>query len=92
MGKSQLFGDMPISSRWEASNGVAEEDYVPFPWQLFVQQAANGEVTVEEVPDAAVPEEPKAEEPKPAEEPAEDPNEEFTLKKGTKRKSDAVEK
>lgn len=93
MGKSQLFGDMPISSRWEGSNGVAaeEQDYVPFPWQRFVQQAANGEVTMEEVPDAAAPPEPKAAAPEPAAEPAEDPNEEFTLKKGTKRKSDAVE-
>ncbi|KAH8175034.1 3'-5' exonuclease domain-containing protein [Sarocladium implicatum] len=92
MGKSQLFGDMPISSRWEAANVVAEEeDYVPFPWQRFVQQTGNGEVAVEEVPEAAA-EEPKVEESKLVETPVEDPNAEFTLKRGTKRKSDIVER
>ena len=46
---------------------------------------------MEEVPDAAT-EEPKVEAPKPVAAPVEDPNEEFTLKKGTKRKSDVMEK
>ncbi|KAK0384589.1 hypothetical protein NLU13_8675 [Sarocladium strictum] len=91
MGRSQLFGNMPISSRWEGSKQTAEEeqDYVPFPWQRFVQQAANGDVTMDEVPESA-PEAPK-EAPKQAVEEEEDANAEFTLKKGTKRKSDVVE-
>jgi exosome complex exonuclease RRP6 len=89
MGKSQLFGDMPISSKWEGSRQAEEETYVPFPWQKFVQDA-NADVTMEEETETAAPV-PVPEAPKPAVEEV-DPNEEFTLRKGTKRKSDVLEK
>ncbi|KAM5351832.1 hypothetical protein ACJ41O_004555 [Fusarium nematophilum] len=95
--RSQLFGDMPISTQWDVSTRVsdAQEDVVPFPWQRFVQQSSvesdirRDEATEEETADAeqsvgveaatgnAVPEEVA--------------DEEFTLKRGQKRKSGAVE-
>lgn len=88
MGRSQLFGDMPISSKWEGSRQAEEETYVPFPWQKFVQDA-NADVTMEEETETAAPA-PAPVAPKPAAE--EDPDEEFTLRKGTKRKSDVLER
>ena len=38
--KSQLFGSMPISSRWEESKEKLEklDNHIPFPWQRFVEQ------------------------------------------------------
>lgn len=95
MGKSQLFGEMPISSRWEGSGDSVEErdDYVPFPWQRFVEQVAGEEATIEE--EAAAQEAPNGAEVEAAKAngaaEADDSEEEFTLKKGRKRKSDAVE-
>ena len=90
--KSQLFGDMPISSRWENLKRVPpnQEDHVPFPWQRYVNHVSNSEAS-EDVPttteaEEVVQAEPAAPAPAPeATEEAED--QEFTLKRGKKRKS-----
>ncbi|OAQ79297.1 3'-5' exonuclease domain-containing protein [Purpureocillium lilacinum] len=87
--QSQLFGSMPISTLWENGRTVREDEgLVPFPWQRFVQEGPAQDE------DEAV-----LEESVPAEETAtavadamdEDKDEEFTLKKGRKRKSEAIE-
>ncbi len=87
--QSQLFGSMPISTLWENGRTAREDEgLVPFPWQRFVQEGP----ALDE--DEAV-----LEESVPAEETAtavadamdEDKDEEFTLKKGRKRKSEAIE-
>lgn len=91
--RSQLFGDVAVSSRWDETKGAAavQEDYFPFPWQRFVEDATDfvvGAQPVQEAPAAA--EEPtKPAAPAPAAEDEKD--EEFTLRRGRKRKSDAIE-
>ncbi|KAF4345306.1 Exosome complex exonuclease rrp6 [Fusarium beomiforme] len=93
--RSQLFGDMPISSRWDPSTGPSEteEERIPFPWQRFIQQgsiegdvrhdAATKAVTVSELPDNVETAVGNTE--------IEEADEEFTLKRGQKRKSQAIE-
>ncbi|KAL6697746.1 ribonuclease H-like domain-containing protein [Trichoderma pleuroticola] len=92
--RSQLFGDVAVSSRWDETKGDAavQEDYFPFPWQRFVEDATDfvvGAQPVQETPAAA--EEPT--EPAAAAAPAaeDEKDEEFTLRRGRKRKSDAIE-
>lgn len=89
LAQSQLFGSMPISTRWEESKKSLQrpDDHVPFPWQRFVQ-------------DANAQEDEEAEAPEPEQAPAatdeqangagvseEEADEEFTLKRGKKRKA-----
>lgn len=91
--RSQLFGDVAVSSRWDETKGAAavQEDYFPFPWQRFVEDATDfvvGAQPVQEPPAAT--EEPTK--PAAAVPTAEDEkDEEFTLRRGRKRKSDAIE-
>lgn len=95
--RSQLFGDMPISSRWEESpDNEGEDAQIPFPWQRFVQAATedelvaagNGAITAEELPAHDILE---LETPVKIVEPVEDVDEEFTLKRGKKRKAPVAE-
>lgn len=92
LAKSQLFGSVPISSRWESVKRAPpnQDDRVPFPWQRYVEAMMGQDGVIEEplVPE----EEPQA----PAQVPdstamelSEDQSdeEEFTLKRGKKRKS-----
>lgn len=89
--KSQLFGNMPISSRWEESQARGGKDApIPFPWQRFIEGAEEGfdddgtgavEQTAQDVLEVV-----EAPAPQP-----EDVDEEFTLRRGKKRKSSAVE-
>lgn len=93
--RSQLFGDMPISTQWDVSTRRPEtdEDLIPFPWQKFVEQGTvEGDVQHNTVTSPAVP----AEQPNHVENATnraqvEEEDEEFTLKRGQKRKSQAVE-
>jgi exosome complex exonuclease RRP6 len=88
--KSQLFGNVPLSSRWERQDRAApsDEDRVPFPWQRYVDAVASqgetDELSIIPEPEPAV-QEPDATAAQDAEEDVED--EEFTLKRGKKRKS-----
>lgn len=85
--RSRLFGDIPISSRWDASRGVnnALEDEVPFPWQKFVASVQVGAEVEEDTSTVAEPDIPLPPPPAPVVE-----DEEFTLKRGTKRKSESA--
>lgn len=95
--KSQLFGDMPISTRWEESKRKPDEqdDRIPFPWQRFVEQNADeGDLQYDQAPtqDATPEGQPvEVEATAGGAEPEEDVDQEFTLKRGQKRKSSAVE-
>lgn len=91
LSKSQLFGTMPISSRWEGSRETApnEDDQVPYPWQRYAQLmsdlAESGDaIDIIESEPAAQIEAAAADVVAAAEEPV---DEEFTLKRGKKRKS-----
>ncbi|KAM0525393.1 hypothetical protein ACHAPE_000095 [Trichoderma viride] len=90
LARSQLFGDVAVSSRWDETKESADvkEDYFPFPWQRFVGDVADVVVETEpqQEPVAATP--PK-EDTTPAAEV--DKDEEFTLRRGQKRKANAVE-
>ncbi|KAF4957724.1 hypothetical protein FGADI_2963 [Fusarium gaditjirri] len=93
--RSQLFGDMPISSKWDPSTQTTEteEELIPFPWQRFIQQGsikgdvrhdtAAEEVNVSEQTDTVESAAGNAE--------VEEADEEFTLRRGQKRKSQAIE-
>ncbi|KAJ9426410.1 ribonuclease H-like domain-containing protein [Fusarium oxysporum] len=93
--RSQLFGDMPISSKWDPSTRPTEteEELIPFPWQRFIQQGsikgdvqhdtAAEEVNVSEQTDTVESAVGNAE--------VEEADEEFTLRRGQKRKSQAIE-
>ncbi|KAJ3493345.1 hypothetical protein NLG97_g4793 [Lecanicillium saksenae] len=85
--RSRLFGDMPISSRWDGSRDVDESlnDEVPFPWQRFVASVQEGADVEDDVPEPVEPEASAPPPPVPVEE-----DEEFTLKRGTKRKSESA--
>ncbi|KJZ77592.1 hypothetical protein HIM_02769 [Hirsutella minnesotensis 3608] len=95
MSRSRLFGDMPISTRWEGADQPVEvDDVVPYPWQRFVQStdAARRSISGGEIPIPS----PLAESDSNArgadpDAMIEDQDEEFTLKRGKKRKSEAVE-
>ncbi|KAF4952722.1 hypothetical protein FSARC_12584 [Fusarium sarcochroum] len=94
--RSQLFGDMPISTQWDTSTRPAEteEDLVPFPWQKFVQQSSiEGDVRHDEATEkpAVVSEQPVDVESAAGRAEVEEDDEEFTLRRGQKRKSQAVE-
>lgn len=95
--RSQLFGDMPISTRWDASTPTAdmEEDLIPFPWQKYVQQGSfEGGVRHDEPIQRTVVDAEQAvgvEDTGGNTQPEEAVEEEFTLKKGQKRKSEAME-
>lgn len=96
--KSQLFGDMPISTLWDGSKqtDTNEQDQIPFPWQRFVESIENA---VEDVPSH----EPEQSAPDvleitpaqtptaPAKRPQPEEEEEFTLKNGKKRKSESLD-
>ncbi|KAH7155121.1 ribonuclease H-like domain-containing protein [Dactylonectria estremocensis] len=95
--RSQLFGDMPISTRWEETPAASDnqEDTIPFPWQRFVQEGGSesdiqhGEPTQEASAAEAQPA--VAGTPAGNREDEELLDAEFTLKRGQKRKSEAVE-
>lgn len=94
--RSQLFGDMAISSRWEESKKIRDtkDDRVPFPWQRFVQESSGanavdntkpeGDTVETEVTAAAETTDPDAEA-------MEEADQEFTLKRGKKRKVAPIE-
>ncbi|EGX96351.1 exosome complex exonuclease Rrp [Cordyceps militaris CM01] len=86
LSRSRLFGDIAISSRWDGSQDVDEglKIEVPFPWQRFVASVQEGA----EVDDETSPVELEA--PPPAPPALVEEDEEFTLKRGTKRKSDST--
>jgi exosome complex exonuclease RRP6 len=91
LARSQLFGAMPISSRWEESkeDTRGQEATFPFPWQKFVSEASIDVIPAVEAAPTPVEEAPKTAD---VPEPALAVDEEFTLRsRGTKRKSDAVE-
>lgn len=90
--RSQLFGDVAVSSRWDETKGTVgvQEDYFPFPWQRFVEDATDFVAGTEPVQEpAAATEEPVKEATIPTAE--DDKDEEFTLRRGKKRKSEAIE-
>ncbi|RFU77768.1 exosome complex exonuclease rrp6 [Trichoderma arundinaceum] len=92
LARSQLFGDVAVSSQWDETKGAtgAQEDYFPFPWQRFVEDVADVVIGTEPVQEpAAATEEPVNEATVPAAEDEKD--EEFTLRRGKKRKSEAIE-
>ncbi|PNY28857.1 Exosome complex exonuclease rrp6 [Tolypocladium capitatum] len=101
MPRSQLFGNMPISTRWEATEQASEEQdcHMPFPWQRFVQGVSGGDELHLDAAGALSAEEAEATTaPTAAEVSGANTDymevhgdEEFTLKKGRKRKSDTVE-
>ncbi|KAI1067027.1 hypothetical protein LB506_004169 [Fusarium annulatum] len=93
--RSQLFGDMPISSKWDPSTRPTKtgEELIPFPWQRFIQQGSiKGDVqhdtAAEEV---TVPEQTDNVESAAGNAEVEEADEEFTLRRGQKRKSQAIE-
>lgn len=85
--RSRLFGDMPISSRWDGTREAGEDldGEVPFPWQRFVASVQEGTELDEDTSTPAEPETPLPPPPVAVEE-----DEEFTLKRGTKRKSESA--
>ncbi|KAF4966058.1 hypothetical protein FZEAL_10700 [Fusarium zealandicum] len=92
--RSQLFGDMPISSQWDVSTRAsdAQEDLVPFPWQRFVQQGTiEGDIQHDEDIEETAGQPVGVEDTVVHGEDQEVPDEEFTLRRGKKRKSEAVE-
>lgn len=91
MPQSKLFGSMPISSRWENSKESSAdlEGNIPFPWQRFVQDSATIDGAQEDEVTDQVMDEPPATTETPGDiMEIEDRNEEFTLKRGRKRKSE----
>jgi exosome complex exonuclease RRP6 len=90
LARSQLFGNVAVSSRWDETKGSVDvkEDYFPFPWQRFVGDAVDIVVGPEPVQELATAT-PVKEDTIPAAEA--DKDEEFTLRRGQKRKSDAIE-
>jgi exosome complex exonuclease RRP6 len=94
LSRSQLFGDMPVSTKWEASRNTpgGVDGHFPFPWQRFVQDApvatetqeqhaANGTADGDDL--AAVGKDVAAAT-------LSDSDPEFTLKRGMKRKSEDI--
>lgn len=91
--RSQLFGDMAVSTLWEPGRvSQVKDGLVAFPWQRFVHDASaqaqpeQGNSAAESAGVAAPAEESTA-----AELMVEDIDEEFTLKKGRRRRSAAAE-
>ncbi|CAG9991570.1 unnamed protein product [Clonostachys byssicola] len=97
LAKSRLFGDMPISSRWEYSKQTPSngEDNIPFPWQRFLQEHSEQGLDEDQVM-AATDEAGLAGTDEPVDvtakaEATEEPDDEFTLKKGRKKKPAATD-
>lgn len=92
MSTSKLFGNMPLSSRWEEPKNVSTnlEESIPFPWQRFVENfAVVAEASDEQDKDQIMQEPPPIAEPSAKnEEVLQDVDEEFTLRRGRKRKSE----
>ena len=94
--KSHLFGNVPISSRWEVAKESTDnlQGNVPFPWQRFVQDGpADAQIHDDQVAgeaQEAIPAANLTEASSKANTEALE-NEEFTLKKGRKRKSEEFE-
>lgn len=90
--RSQLFGDMELSSRWESRMGSAKDadEYIPLPWQrLYTLEEV--QLAIREA-NASNNEQARSPEPSPKPEleaPVED--DEFTLKAGMKRKRQGEE-
>jgi exosome complex exonuclease RRP6 len=79
--RSQLWGDMPISSRWERERRLEEEGQIALPWTAYVQGMVGEAMEVE------TPEESREEDMIPLQDPEPEvvPDEDFTLKQGKKR-------
>lgn len=84
--KSQVFGDMPISSRWEQSSTSVKDDlHIALPWTAYVQNQALADAATAE---PAVASEEVDMIPLEAESKVEVPEDDgFTLKQGRKRKA-----
>ncbi|KAF4453092.1 hypothetical protein F53441_4179 [Fusarium austroafricanum] len=93
--RSQLFGDMPVSSQWDTSarQPDVEEDLIPFPWQKFIQQGSTeGDAQHDTAAEAVtISEQPHNMENAAGNAEIEEDDLEFTLKRGQKRKSQAIE-
>jgi exosome complex exonuclease RRP6 len=83
--KSQVFGDMPISSRWEESRKTVKDDmHIALPWTAYVQQQADEDARLANAPvDKEIDMIPLETDSK-ADVPEDDG---FTLKQGRKRKA-----
>ncbi|PTB44503.1 uncharacterized protein TrAFT101_003057 [Trichoderma asperellum] len=90
LARSQLFGNVAVSSRWDETKGAvdAKEDYFPFPWQRFIGDVADVVVEAEPQQEPIVATPVKEDTISAAEV---DKDEEFTLRRGQKRKAEAVE-
>ncbi|KAG6193435.1 hypothetical protein E4U27_007760 [Claviceps purpurea] len=93
MPTSKLFGNMPLSSRWEEPKNVSTnlEESIPFPWQRFVENfAVVAEAPGEQDKDSLMQDaQPIAESSAKSEEVPLDLDQEFTLRRGRKRKSES---
>lgn len=78
--RSQLWGDMPISSRWEGGRRREEEGQIALPWTTYVQG------TVGEAMEVETPEESQEADMIPLQDPEPEvvADEDFTLKQGKK--------
>ncbi|KAJ4387715.1 exosome nuclease subunit [Gnomoniopsis smithogilvyi] len=95
--KSQLFGDMPISSLWESPSQVAKKEtstLISLPWTTYIQEAMVSSAQLEAEAKAKKQEPdiiPLESTPKAPAPPPEVDNTEFTLRQGRKRKMDDVQ-
>ncbi|RKU39872.1 exosome nuclease subunit [Coniochaeta pulveracea] len=87
--KSQMFGDMPISSRWEETGKAVKDDmHIALPWTAYVQQQADEDARLakapvnQEIDMIPLETESKVEVPE---------DDGFTLKQGRKRKANDAE-
>ena len=89
--RSQLWGDMPISSRWENGRKREDEGQIALPWTTYVQGAVSDAMEVEPAEESTEQDMIPLQEP----EPEVIPDEDFTLKqgkkKGKKRKTEEME-
>jgi exosome complex exonuclease RRP6 len=89
--RSQLWGDMPISSLWEGEGRQKEEGQIALPWTTYVQGVA------EDAMDVETPQESVEVDMIPLQDPEPEivPDEDFTLKqgknRGKKRKTEEME-
>ncbi|KAG6023343.1 hypothetical protein E4U41_002047 [Claviceps citrina] len=90
MSMSKLFGSMPLSSRWEKVKGLSAdlEESIPFPWQRFVEESVDMADALCDGDEGQIMQEmlPNTETAAKHEDLQQDVDEEFTLKRGTKRK------
>ncbi|KAF3357640.1 hypothetical protein VdG1_05743 [Verticillium dahliae VDG1] len=84
--RSQLFGDVPISSKWEASLTSRPQGYVLLPWQRIMQEAGHKAPSTSEDVEMADKQPESAAPAAPAALAQEEPDREFTLRSGLKRK------